>query len=59
MHLTLKRLETPGSLEVRWIGEGGGEDIHMETGGRKEVWGVEQLEGGRGGEERELGEVQS
>ena len=35
MHLTLKRLEAPGSLEVRWGGE--------------EVWDVEQLEGGRGG----------
>jgi hypothetical protein len=30
MHLTLKRLETPGSLEV-WWGMGG--DILMETGG--------------------------
>jgi hypothetical protein len=29
MYLTLKRLETPGSLEVRWV-EGGG--IHVETG---------------------------
>jgi hypothetical protein len=38
MYLTLKKLEAPGSLEVRW--DGGG-DIHMETG----VW-----EGGvRGG----------
>ena len=31
MYLTLKRLEAPGSLEVRWLG---GEDIHVETG----VW---------------------
>jgi hypothetical protein len=31
MHLTLKRLEAPGSLEVRWGGE--------------EVWDMEQLEG--------------
>jgi hypothetical protein len=30
MHLTLKRLEAPGSLEVRW--DGGG-DIHVETKG--------------------------
>ena len=30
MHLTVKRLEAPRSLEVSW-GEGG--DIHMETGG--------------------------
>ena len=44
MHLALKRLETPGSLEVRW---GGGGDIHVETGGGEEVWDVEQLEGGR------------
>ena len=42
MHLTLKRLEAPGSLEVRWGGGGGG-DIHMETGvGGEEVWDVEQ-----------------
>ena len=27
-HLTFKRLEAPGCLEVRW---GGGGDIHMET----------------------------
>ena len=32
MHLTLKRLEAPGNLLVRW---GGGGDIHVETG----VWG--------------------
>jgi hypothetical protein len=30
MYLTLKRLEAPGGLEVRW---GGGWDIHVETGG--------------------------
>jgi hypothetical protein len=37
-HLTLKRLEAPGSLEVRW---GGG--IHMEMGwSGVEVWDVEQ-----------------
>jgi hypothetical protein len=47
MHLTLRRLEAPRSLEVRW---GGGGDIHLETGvgGREEVWDVEQLEGGLG-----------
>jgi hypothetical protein len=40
MHLTLKRLEAPGSLEVRW---GGGEDIHVETGwGGQGMWDVEQ-----------------
>ena len=43
MHLTLKRLEDPGSLEVRWGGSGG---IHVETGGGEEVWDVEQSEGG-------------
>jgi hypothetical protein len=29
MYLTLKRLEAPGSLEVRWVGAGG---IHVEVG---------------------------
>ena len=44
MHLTLKRLEAPGSLEVRWDG---GEGIHLEMGwGEEEVWDVEQLDGG-------------
>jgi hypothetical protein len=47
MHLTLKRLEAPGSLEVRWGGSG---DIHMEMRwGGEEVWDVEQTEGGWGG----------
>jgi hypothetical protein len=45
MHLTLKRLEAPGCLEV-WWGGGGEVDILMETG----MWGggmdVEQEEGG-------------
>jgi hypothetical protein len=45
-HLTLKRLEDPGSLEVRW-GGGGGIHVEMEWGG-EEVWDVEQLEGGEG-----------
>ena len=46
MHLTLKRLEAPGSLEVRWDGGWG---IHVETGsGGEEVWGVEQSDGGWG-----------
>jgi hypothetical protein len=44
MHLTLKRLEAPGNLEVRW---GGG--IHLEMGwGGEEVRDVEQSEGGWG-----------
>jgi hypothetical protein len=46
MHLTLKRLEAPGSLEVWW--GGGGRDILMKTEGQEEVWDVEQLEGGSG-----------
>jgi hypothetical protein len=46
MHLTLKRLEAPGSLEIRWV-EGGG--IHVKTRwGGQEVWDVEQLEVGLG-----------
>jgi hypothetical protein len=47
MHLTLKRLEAPGNLEIRWDGGWGG-DIHVETGSREEVWDVKQLEGGWG-----------
>jgi hypothetical protein len=36
MHLTIKRLEAPGSLEVRWGGVG---DIHVEMGwGGEKVW---------------------
>jgi hypothetical protein len=43
MHLTLKRLEAPGSLEVRW-GGGGGNHVEMEgwggwMGGRE--WNME------------------
>ena len=37
-NLTLKRMEVPRSLEVRWHGGG---DIHMEIGGWKKVRGVE------------------
>jgi hypothetical protein len=43
MHLTHKRLEAPGSLEVRW---GGGGGIQVDTGGGEEVWNVEQSKGG-------------
>jgi hypothetical protein len=50
MHLTLKRLEASGSLEV----EGGGIHVETECGG-EEVWDVEQLEGERGGVEMEYG----
>jgi hypothetical protein len=47
MHLTLKRLEAPGSLEVRW---GGGEGASMwRWWGGEEVWDVEQSKGGWGG----------
>jgi hypothetical protein len=45
MHLTLKRLEAPGNLEV-WLGRWwvvGGRDILVETEGEEEVWDVEQL----------------
>jgi hypothetical protein len=46
IYLTLKRMEAPGSLEVRWVGDG---SIHVEMGrGGNEMWDVEQLEGGLG-----------
>jgi hypothetical protein len=45
--LTLKRLEAPGSLEIKW---GGGGETHVETGVGEEVWDVEQSEGGWGDE---------
>jgi hypothetical protein len=50
-HLTLKRLEAPGSLEVRW---GGGGGIQVEKGDGEEVWDVEQTEG-EGGQGMEYG----
>jgi hypothetical protein len=37
MHLTLKKLEDAGCLEVRWDG---GRNIQVETGGREEIWDV-------------------
>jgi hypothetical protein len=45
MNLTLKRLEVPRSLEVRWNGGG---DIHVETEvGRKcEMWNSRRVNGG-------------
>jgi hypothetical protein len=46
MHLTLKRLEAPGSLEVRWGGGLG--HICGDRIGWEEVWDVEQTEGGSG-----------
>ena len=48
--LTLKRLEAPGSLEVRQGGVWGCGGTHVETGwGGEEVCDVEQSEGGCGG----------
>jgi hypothetical protein len=47
MHLTLKRMEAPGSLEVRW---GGVEAPTWRQGGGEEVWDVEQSEDGWGWE---------
>jgi hypothetical protein len=41
MHLTLKSLEAPGSLDG--VGNGG---IHVEAGDGEEVWNVEQSEAG-------------
>jgi hypothetical protein len=45
MHLTLKRLEDLGSLEVRWAG--GWRHPREDIVGGEEVRDVEQLEGGR------------
>jgi hypothetical protein len=42
MHLILKRMKAPGSLEVRWV-EGWRQGIV------EEVWDMEQLVGGQGG----------
>jgi hypothetical protein len=44
IHLTLKRLEDPGGLEVKWVGGG---DIHMETGvGRRYgMWNSRRVNG--------------
>jgi hypothetical protein len=57
MHLTLKRLEAPGVLEVKWDSGWG---IHMEIEwGEEEVWDVEQLEGGWGGGENGIWSVKS
>jgi hypothetical protein len=41
MHLTLKELKEPGSLDIRW---GRGWGIHVETGGGEEMWDLEQGE---------------
>jgi hypothetical protein len=47
MHLTLKTLEAPGSLEVRWGGGMGHSRGDIRCG--EEVWNVEQSKGGWGG----------
>ncbi len=46
MHLTLKRLEAPGSLEVRW-GEGW-EHPHGDRGFEKRygMWSIRRVDGG-------------
>jgi hypothetical protein len=44
--LTLKKLEAPESLEVWWVMG----TSSWRQGVREEVWDVEQLEGGLGGE---------
>jgi hypothetical protein len=43
MHLTLKRLEAPGSLEI-WLGGRWGHPCGVR--GEEEVWDVKQSEGG-------------
>jgi hypothetical protein len=55
MHVTLKGLEAPGSLEVWWSGVGDW-DVLVETGRGEEEWDVE-LEGGLGGGGRRVGLV--
>ena len=42
IHLTLKRLEAPGILEVRWSQ---GESIHVET-GCGGMWNSQRVDGG-------------
>jgi hypothetical protein len=45
MHLTLKRLEAPGSFEVRW-GEGWGHPHgDMGVGRRYRVWNSQRVDG--------------
>ena len=52
--LTLKRLEAPGSLEVRWgRGLGLGTFLWRQDGG-EDIWDVEQSEGGLGGAENKI-----
>jgi hypothetical protein len=49
MHVTLKRLEAPGSGEVWWSKGWVGGGILVETGGWEEIWGVKHSDGGQGG----------
>jgi hypothetical protein len=51
LHLTLQRLEAPGSLEVRW-GESG--DILLEKGLRRRCW-MWRVDGGEGNKIRKEG----
>jgi hypothetical protein len=53
MHLTLTKLETPGSLEIRWGGRWGHPRGDRE--GEEEVWDVGSLEGGWGRQRIEYG----
>jgi hypothetical protein len=51
MHLTLKRLEAPGSLEVRWGGGWGWGNPHGDRGflGEKyRMWNSQKVDGGQG-----------
>jgi hypothetical protein len=48
MHLTLKRLEAPENLEVKWVEGWGHPHGHGVGWVGVEVWDVEQLEGGWG-----------
>jgi hypothetical protein len=49
MHLTFKRLEASGSLDVRRGEEGVGISTWRQDGGEEELWNVEQSEGRWGG----------
>ena len=44
MHLTLKRLEAPGSLEVRWGGEWGHAHGNMWMGRRYGMWNNQRVD---------------
>jgi hypothetical protein len=46
MHLTLKRLEAPGSLEVRWGGGWGHSHGDRGVGRRYGMWNSQRVNGG-------------